>query len=245
MSGNFNPRAPYGARPAIRGYIIRLYDISIHAPHTGRDFRVHFFAFIVYAFQSTRPIRGATITVEIVSKTHSISIHAPHTGRDDGLFPQHGPHSISIHAPHTGRDLFVCDKLAFHKISIHAPHTGRDGIWVNHDFPVIQISIHAPHTGRDVDCICIHRDTNRFQSTRPIRGATFPGSCRPPSCRISIHAPHTGRDSSPRYSSASSSAFQSTRPIRGATAASRQQRRSLANFNPRAPYGARPKYFTL
>ena len=126
MSGNFNPRAPYGARPAIRGYIIRLYDISIHAPHTGRDFRVHFFAFIVYAFQSTRPIRGATITVEIVSKTHSISIHAPHTGRDDGLFPQHGPHSISIHAPHTGRDLFVCDKLAFHKISIHAPHTGRD-----------------------------------------------------------------------------------------------------------------------
>ena len=232
--------APHTGRGRVAVVVNTGVDISIHAPHTGRDFRVHFFAFIVYAFQSTRPIRGATITVEIVSKTHSISIHAPHTGRDDGLFPQHGPHSISIHAPHTGRDLFVCDKLAFHKISIHAPHTGRDGIWVNHDFPVIQISIHAPHTGRDVDCICIHRDTNRFQSTRPIRGATFPGSCRPPSCRISIHAPHTGRDQSRRQQKQTLSAisihaphtgrdhpdrqqcrlsnqFQSTRPIRGAT----------------------------
>ena len=113
MSGNFNPRAPYGARPAIRGYIIRLYDISIHAPHTGRDFRVHFFAFIVYAFQSTRPIRGATITVEIVSKTHSISIHAPHTGRDQSRRQQKQTLSaISIHAPHTGRDQRAFEQYA-------------------------------------------------------------------------------------------------------------------------------------
>ena len=34
--------------------------ISIHAPHTGRDYRLHSPTGISYIFQSTRPIRGAT-----------------------------------------------------------------------------------------------------------------------------------------------------------------------------------------
>ena len=35
------------------------------------------------------------------------------------------------------------------------------------------------------------------------------------------------------------SKFQSTRPIRGATPLKTEQRKDRANFNPRAPYGAR------
>ena len=35
-------------------------QISIHAPHTGRDFVVKYFLSIFGLFQSTRPIRGAT-----------------------------------------------------------------------------------------------------------------------------------------------------------------------------------------
>ena len=57
-----------------------------------------------------------------------------------------------------------------------------------------------------------------FQSTRPIRGATF------------LHA---GLEIAVRL-------FQSTRPIRGATAAGRCSGICPSNFNPRAPYGARP-----
>ena len=34
---NFNPRAPYGARLWLLRKVSRLFDISIHAPHTGRD----------------------------------------------------------------------------------------------------------------------------------------------------------------------------------------------------------------
>ena len=80
---------------------------------------------------------------------------------------------ISIHAPHTGRDLAdktVCATL--NRISIHAPHTGRD---VRVALVVVGaqgISIHAPHTGRDDIEGLWNSLTPKFQSTRPIRGAT-------------------------------------------------------------------------
>ena len=47
----------------------------------------------------------------------------------------------------------------------------------------------------DIHFIPVQR-RNGFQSTRPIRGATHRVARREPgSVRISIHAPHTGRDS--------------------------------------------------
>ena len=59
---HFNPRAPYGARltntPAAHG----TYSISIHAPHTGRDKAGHVLLVPADLFQSTRPIRGATVS---------------------------------------------------------------------------------------------------------------------------------------------------------------------------------------
>ena len=86
----------------------------------------------------------------------------------------------------------------------------------------------------------IYQRSLRFQSTRPMRGATtrqtMPGrrpwhfNPRAP-CgarriflrggrllqRISIHAPHAGRDVDRAGSAASRQGFQSTRPMRGAT----------------------------
>ena len=78
------------------------------------------------------------------------------------------------------------------------------------------ISIHAPHMGRD------------------IRLSGFPSLTK-----ISIHAPHMGRDRRFTIATRTAHTFQSTRPIWGAT--SRRAYRSFCgNFNPRAPYGARP-----
>ena len=101
----------------------------------------------------------------------------------------------------------------------------------------------------------------KFQSTRPIRGATSLPSGRklyyvisihaPHTGRdapagavvcievISIHAPHTGRDTPRTFSAFIPALFQSTRPIRGATAQSIITTSAPTNFNPRAPYGAR------
>ena len=59
----FNPRAPYGARRVIGGLVVHAVDISIHAPHTGRDFTASKIRPRSSQFQSTRPIRGATFQI--------------------------------------------------------------------------------------------------------------------------------------------------------------------------------------
>ena len=101
---NFNPRAPCGARPReLFGDDVFL-DISIHAPRVGRDFisaamsvklqhfnprapcgaRPHVGRPENYAkaFQSTRPVWGATWQAAVGVQGRYISIHAPRVGRD-------------------------------------------------------------------------------------------------------------------------------------------------------------------
>ena len=56
---DFNPRTPHGVRPLPRGL-----------------------RFVVRAFQSTHPTRGATQIRSRGRVLHGISIHAPHTGCD-------------------------------------------------------------------------------------------------------------------------------------------------------------------
>ena len=112
--------------------------------------------------------------------------------------PPAGCHAapISIHAPHTGRDF---------RRSAGLPHTKR-------------ISIHAPHTGRDFSLrVSREKKPTLFQSTRPIRGATWAGT----------------------WWWSAGWIFQSTRPIRGATGHQEGGEMVGMHFNPRAPYGAR------
>ena len=123
----FNPRAPCGARrccdvtPATRDCI------SIHAPRVGRDHRNWYYISYNYnfnprapcgarpffgqemtasfLFQSTRPVWGATLSVQGLGLFRCISIHAPRVGRDNHGVPFVSKQvSISIHAPRVGRD---------------------------------------------------------------------------------------------------------------------------------------------
>ena len=75
--------APHAGRDV--GHFVKPYirEISIHAPHAGRDVCVS----LLYAssdtvFQSTRPMRGATVDLRHLRGVDRISIHAPHAGRD-------------------------------------------------------------------------------------------------------------------------------------------------------------------
>ncbi len=63
-------------------------------------------------FQSTLPMRGATIVVPLILLTMVISIHAPHAGSDVGNLIQQITNTISIHAPHAGSDTFSKKALA-------------------------------------------------------------------------------------------------------------------------------------
>ena len=101
-----------------------------------------------------------------------------------------------------------------------------------------RISIHAPRAGRDVILFCDPLKFPQFQSTRPVRGATHPDTLGYRAANISIHAPRAGRDGL-RKVKGTASEFQSTRPVRGATGVDTSTAQRRANFNPRAPCGAR------
>ena len=166
-------------------------------------------------FQSTRPVRGATGVAQANSAFNAISIHAPRAGRDHQRGHRRPRRGISIHAPRAGRDQGRPGGVPADDISIHAPRAGRDRESTLERFKQ-SISIHAPRAGRDRARSLIFPHLWKFQSTRPVRGATTRKdilrhewefqSTRPVrgatpaevyctfSYTISIHAPRAGRD---------------------------------------------------
>ena len=239
----FNPRAPCGARLAADTNANFLFRISIHAPRVGRDLtaivRNACGCISIHAprvgrdnnllwqtwkwtsFQSTRPVWGATGS--LLKHTVNLKNFNPRApcGARLRCPAQCFPHKeISIHAPRVGRDDAAsrCRQSCV-RISIHAPRVGRD----REPAPVsrrrYRISIHAPRVGRDPANFGSFSSTCKFQSTRPVWGATFSSTCKKLSTLISIHAPRVGRD-----------------PLRSDVPAP-----AYPYFNPRAPCGARPK----
>ena len=191
---NFNPRAPYGARRFTAGAEADGYTFQSTRPIRGATIHDADTLPTGEAFQSTRPIRGAT-ALRNPGKTYLL---------------------ISIHAPHTGRDMyFLLSKSLSCSISIHAPHTGRD-------------LGPLPRCGR-----CPYFNPRAPYGARPCRvtpKSTTKG--------ISIHAPHTGRDSVVVWQMPPGLDFNPRAPY-GARLFFCGLGWPWANFNPRAPYGAR------
>ena len=187
-------------------------------------------------FQSTHPVRGATVSRRKLISWLMISIHAPRAGCDwqapygtkaRRYFNPRTPCGVRLACaspplrrrkfqsthPVRGATKPPANNLGFSFISIHAPRAGCD----LNGFPAIpghfRISIHAPRAGCDpLQVVAISRNTS-FQSTHPVRGAT------------------RGRSPIKR-----SLIFQSTHPVRGATRRSirRQYRGGISIHAPRA-----------
>ena len=101
---DFNPPAPCGAGLTTSRLYQHLLNISIHPPRAGRDGRLHaphqsptdfnppapcgaghnctLNICQARRFQSTRPVRGGTISSTALRTSTSISIHPPRAGRD-------------------------------------------------------------------------------------------------------------------------------------------------------------------
>ena len=101
-------------------------------------------------FQSTHPLRGATLRIYVLLYNHRISIHAPLAGcdalRDNrNLAGQH----ISIHAPLAGCDITSPKRaLSFSYFNPRTPCGVRPKVGADFE-SAMSISIHAPLAGCD------------------------------------------------------------------------------------------------
>ena len=169
---NFNPRAPCGARRDRRCGDHARADISIHAPRVGRDVQILGRVVELRAFQSTRPVWGATTRttgracrhgqfqstrpVWGATRAGSLSLslstyfnpRAPCGARPRARASPLQMTDFNPRAPCGARRACVRATRANADISIHAPRVGRD----RRDHPLRRpcpISIHAPRVGRD------------------------------------------------------------------------------------------------
>ena len=167
--------------------------ISIHAAHAGCDrFRLQS-SRNRNQFQSTQPMRAATLQILIFCGLH-ISIHAAHAGCDastDILYV--GFIRISIHAAHAGCDLWLLRISPVTIISIHAAHAGCDLLtnFVWHSS--CNFNPRSP-CGLRLTTVLNLPSSPAFQSTQPMRAAT----------QAQYHSVHKNQ-------------FQSTQPMRAAT----------------------------
>ena len=103
----FNPRAPCGARRWSFVESSTKATISIHAPLAGRDLFGYADFTTPIIFQSTRPLRGATLSVTRLPMAQChFNPRAPCGARPPPCLASCATSHISIHAPLAGRDRF-------------------------------------------------------------------------------------------------------------------------------------------
>ena len=100
----FNPRVPCGTRP--NGIAPTMPFAKFQSTRPMRDATIlsTLVGSVSYIFQSTRPMRDATSSSLIFFANLVISIHASHAGRDSKVLFLLSIKDISIHASHAGRD---------------------------------------------------------------------------------------------------------------------------------------------
>ena len=125
---------------------------------------------------------------------------------------------ISIHAPRVGRDARLSSTPCASRISIHAPRVGRDLPMPSLSNSAVKFQSTRPVWGATGGATSQCEMSELFQSTRPVWGATRQRSTAGAVLEIiSIHAPRVGRDEDTSYNRQQAEEFQSTRPVWGAT----------------------------
>ena len=239
-SANFNPRAPCGAR--------RRCVYQLHKNNRFQSTRPVWGATIMFCeahkdahrFQSTRPVWGATLCERLLStSTWYFNPRAPCGARLLVEFTAKITAIFQSTRPVWGATIFNSARLNYSGISIHAPRVGRDGKPIADSAPAPDFNPRAPCGARLFLTVATIGLGTKFQSTRPVWGATKGkqkivvylydfnprapcGARRQPAVsaqnhrQISIHAPRVGRDIKRMVQEAKDK-----------------------DFNPRAPCGAR------
>ena len=190
--------------------------ISIHAPLAGCDHGAARYVIVVLPFQSTHPLRGATVRVGRLGGADAISIHAPLAGCDFPYFAVQAEKTISIHAPLAGCDSAAVCHAGQAAISIHAPLAGCDSTargspaWTMYFNPRTPCGVRLPR-------LAPQAHQGDFNPRTPC-GVRLPRGAAPapPARNFNPRTPCGVRPHSPSPYTGDLE-FQSTHPLRGAT----------------------------
>ena len=168
---DFNPRTPCEVRRLRCLLLLWCFLISIHAPHARCDLLVWMLRQYRNNFNPRTPceVRLTKISQMIFHQTFQ-STH-PMRGATGRGWWFHWREYISIHAPHARCDL-VGQKNSFAIFDFNPRTPCEVRLKINHYFLLLSL----------------------FQSTHPMRGATFAPRIFRPKYYISIHAPHARCD---------------------------------------------------
>ena len=195
---HFNPRTPCGVRHGTgqAAGVTAIFQ-STHPVRGATQSKLARLK-VIREFQSTHPVRGATHIAEKLDRPSGFQSTHPVRGATKILRGFAGYRRISIHAPRAGCDVQVLLDLSAFTISIHAPRAGCDIPRGRPSSTPTHISIHAPRAGCDARRVSITGHLHGFQSTHPVRGATFQQTIAHGLHTISIHAPRAGCDAGRR-----------------------------------------------
>ncbi len=192
-------------------------DVSIHAPRVGRDRCDGSRGSLLLRFNPRAPCGARPSIFARKKPLCEFQSTRPVWGATADVALRNAAMTVSIHAPRVGRDAFSPSSRASYMVSIHAPRVGRDCAGA------------ATHDG------------GKFQSTRPVWGATRRAALVGLRPKVSIHAPRVGRDTHPPFDRQSERvSIHAPRVGRDDSMTSTSIRRR--GFNPRAPCGARLFY---
>ena len=149
---------------------------------------------VALRFQSTHPVRGATKYPITRRKDHyDFNPRTPCGVRPTNLQSQIDQLKISIHAPRAGCDVYIHIKVGGFGISIHAPRAGCDCIKAKQTVTTTNFNPRTP-CGVRLWVLVANSGPRGFQSTHPVRGATMKFCIVNNGVIISIHAPRAGCD---------------------------------------------------
>ena len=219
---HFNPRAPCGARRAIRLSWTRCFrNFNPRAP-CGVRLCCHEISVVMNAFQSTCPAWGTTYRPRLYRQTIPISIHVPRVGHDVG----------------TGLFLY-----AFTIISIHVPVWGTTGRADPSRPPSAYFNPRA-RCGARPQQLEVLAPLRIFQSTCPLWGTTRQQVGAEGHKQISTRVPRGARLRQRRSSSCPAHDFNPRAPC-GARRHCPRSKYDQRYFNPCAPCGARRWRITI
>ena len=192
-------------------------DFNPRAPYGARHEPPTYTA-AVETFQSSCPVRGTTLVApEETDAAATFQSSSPVRGTTCFATPgMDGPQYFNPRAPYGAR------------------HTAAHGV----EKVIFNFNPRAPYGARQAIRGYIVRAL-AFQSSCPVRGTTGRAGAVLLLDLISILVPRTGHDRSAEDADMALDKFQSSCPVRGTTMMQRPPTPSIANFNPRAPYGAR------